>query len=307
MRHKRVFWILIGNVNTGSSRIHGYNVHKSLLAKGIKSKILKEGSKPLKFKEKLKILFLLKKGDLIIFQKRKEFSLRKLLFCLKLKKVKIAFIDCDLPKCNDSLVHYFDYIIVSSKSLLKLYKEHHPTKKIFYVPDAVEHFIIKKPIFNKKIIFFGWLTDFRIKKISSLKEIIEPLGWEIYTMSNNSKADIIWNNWSDFETFKIISQHSVSLIVVDGEASSKYKSANRVLQSQAIGNIVLCSDIESYREVINNGENGYICSTNNEWKNALNQILDINIRDKIIGNGYNTAQKYKMDEIVLMWILHLEL
>ncbi|EMY80811.1 glycosyltransferase [Psychroflexus gondwanensis ACAM 44] len=307
MKHKRVFWVLIGNENTGSSRIHGHKVHQALLRKGIKSKILKQGNSTLTLKKKIWMLLFLKKGDLLILQKRKELSLRKLLSLLKFKRVNIAFIDCDLPKCDDSLVKYFDYIIGTSKNLFQLYQRHHPQKKVRYIPDAVEYFEKKKYIHNKKAIFFGWLTESRIEKINSLKKLFESLGWEIHTMSNNPQADIKWNDWKKIETFEIISQYSASLIAVDDDMLSKYKSSNRVLQSLAVGNIVLCSDIEAYREVIVEGENGFICSSALEWKNALNQISDQNKRNKIIERGYETAQNYTMDKVILKWIYYLEL
>ncbi|WP_179376473.1 glycosyltransferase [Winogradskyella wichelsiae] len=309
MQHKRVFWMLVGGKNTGSSRIHGYNVHEALLQKGISSKIIHRGNRKLTRKQKLRLLIILKKGDLLILQKRKDIDLSRLLHLLKIKGVHIAFIDCDLPKCEDSLVKYFDYIICTSTELTQLYQSKHPYKNITYIPDAVEYFALNlpTPVSNKKAIYFGWLTEARLQNIESLKLLFKTLEWGICTMSNNEKADIQWFNWRDKETFDIISKHSVSLIPVDNEEASKYKSANRVLQSLAIGNIVLCSDITSYREVINNGENGFICTSPEEWLSALNEISNQDRRDDIVKKGWETAQNYCMDKIIMNWISFLNL
>src|SRR5690606_6397136 len=94
MRHKRVFWMLVGDKNTGSSRIHGYNVHEALIKKGVQSKILNKSPRKLTKKEKIKIFFNLKRGDLLILQKRKEISLKNLLYYLKIKGVRIGRASC---------------------------------------------------------------------------------------------------------------------------------------------------------------------------------------------------------------------
>jgi|SRR5690554_2934924 len=307
MRHKRVFWILVGDKNTGSSRIHGYNVHEALIKKGIQSKIQYNSTRALTRKEKLKLLLFLRKGDLLILQKRKELSLKKLLRYLKLKGVKIAFIDCDLPVCDITLVQYFDYIICPSIRLTELYKSKYPKKNIVYIPDAVEYFANNVPSYNKKAIYFGWLTEDRRKKIEDLKTLFKTVGWNVFTMSNKKEADIPWFNWRDEERFNIIGQYNVSLIPVVEDEASKYKSANRVLQSLALGNIVLCGDINAYREIIINGDNGFICSTPDQWLDALKQISNENKRDEIIKKGLETAENYSMDKIILKWISFLQL
>lgn len=307
MKHKRVFWMLVGGRNTGSSRIHGYNVHEALIKKGVQSKILSNSPRKLTKKEKIKIFFNLKRGDLLILQKRKEISLKNLLYYLKIKGVSIAFIDCDLPICDNSLVQYFDYIICPSKSLTELYKSNHPEKEVIYIPDAIEYLSETVPSYNKKAIYFGWLTEDRRNRINSLRTLFKTVNWDIVTMSNKEDSDIPWYNWSDEERFDVIGQYCVSLIpVVDDEASS-YKSANRVLQSLALGNIVLCGDIAAYREIINNGENGYICSSPDQWIKALEEISDQKNRDQIIRNGIDTAKDYTMDKIILQWITRLKL
>lgn len=306
-QHKRVFWLLVGNKNTGSSRIHGYNVHKALLAKGIRSKILKQGTAKFSRKEKIKILLSLKKGDLLVLQKRKELYLKNILRLLKFKGVSIAFIDCDLPVCDPLLTKYFDYIICTSKKLTKLYAEKYPEKKIAYVPDAVEYYNKKQISFEKKAIYFGWLTDSRIKKIQFLKDLFKQYDWDVFSMSNKEKADIVWKKWYDEETFQIISNYAVSIIPIDDVNAAKYKSANRVLQSLALGNIVLCGDIEAYREVINHGENGFICSSTEDWVKALSCITEDSKREQIIEKGYETAKKYSIDKIILLWISFLNL
>ena len=301
MNEKRVFWILIGGKNSGSARIHGYNIHDAFLKNGINSTILHQSGRELSFKKQLKIIFSLKKNDLLILQKRKEPSIKRMLFLLKIKKVKIAFVDCDLPVCDKRLVRYIDYIICASNALSKLYKKKYPQKKIKYIADAVEYFTENFSEYNHKAIYFGWLTEERLEIIEALKKIFTAFGWEIITMSNRNNPDIQWEDWSSEKTFQIIGEHTVSLIPIDSNELSQYKSANRVLQSLALGNIVLCGNIESYREVIINNYNGFICSKPSDWENALIEISDEYKRNKIIENGFETAQNFKMDNIILKW------
>ena len=307
MSVKRVFWILVAGKNNGSSRIHGHNIHNAFLKKGINSTILHQSSRELSFKNQLRIIYSLNKNDLLILQKRKETSIKSMLFLLKIKKVKIAFVDCDLPICDKGLVRYFDYIICASKALSKLYKEKYPQKKVKYITDAVEYFAKSTHKYNRKAIYFGWLTKDRIKEIEALKKVFSASGWEIITMSNKNNPDIEWKDWSSVKTFQIIGEHTVSLIPIDSNESSQYKSANRVLQSLALGNIVLCGNIASYREVIIDNYNGFICSKPADWENALIEISNEYKRKKIIENGFETAQNFKMDNIILKWMNFLQI
>jgi len=306
MKYKRVFWILIGGENTGSSRIHGHNVHKAFMKKGIDSNILHQGSRDLTIKQKIKLILKLKKKDLLILQKRKDLSFKNLLFFLKLKGVKVAFVDCDLPICHGNLVNYFDYIICASRNLSELYREKFPNKKVKYIPDAVEYFNNEVSNYNQEAIYFGWLTEERTKMLKSFKALFKSCGWKLKTMSNRNNPDILWTDWKNDETYKIIGQHCASLIPVDSSNSAQYKSANRVLQSLAIGNVVFCGDLESYKEVIENGKNGFICSNDQDYIDALQVISDESKRNEIIANGYLTAKDFTMDKIILEWISFLK-
>lgn len=307
MRHKKVFWLLKGSKSNGSSRIHGHNIHEALIKHGIKSRILHQANEKLGLRLKLWMLFFLGRKDLLILQKRKESTLLRLLSLLKLKGVRIAFVDCDIPICEDSHVKYFNYLICASNSLSDLYRDKYPDKNVMYIPDAVEYFSDKAPMYNKKAIFFGLLTEARINIIDSLRQSINNIGWELHTISNTHRADIEWYEWENHEVYKKINDYCVSLIPVDNSNKSKYKSSNRVLQSLALGNIVLCGDIESYREVIVDGVNGFICSDEDDWVNALKKISKPELRKKIIAEGFDTAQKYSMDKIILNWIEFLDL
>lgn len=307
MKHSRVFWFLVGNNNTGSSRIHGFNIHNALLKKGIKSKIFKQSLSSLSIKEMLWMSIYLRKGDLLILQKLKDFSQLYFLSFLKIKGVHIVFVDCDLPICSPNMAKRCDYIICTSKKLYQLYYKSYPEIKIRYIPDAVEYFIKKQKKYSKRAIYFGWLTASRQKKINDLKNIFYNNGWQIITMSNKKSADIFWKSWNKKKTYNIISEYCVSVIPIDDSKISKYKSVNRVVQSLALGNIVLCDDIESYKEVIKDGLNGFICKTPSDWETVLNKLSNEDFRNKIIREGYKTAEQYEINKIVYEWIEFLEI
>lgn len=307
MKHKRVFWMLVGNENTGSSRIHGYNIHNALLKKNIYSEVLLGYNRKITFKKILKLVLYLKSNDILIVQKIENPSLTNLLKLLKIKGVRLAYIDCDLPVLNKTQVKYFDYIICPSKKLQKLYQNTYPKKNILFIPDAVEYYIKTPPPYNKKAIYFGWLTNERLDLLNSLKSEFLKHNWEIVTMSNREKADVKWKDWHSEATFEIINDYCVSVIPIDSSESAKYKSANRVLQSLALGNIVLCGDIDSYNEVIEHGENGFICNKPEDWADALHKISKTEIREKIIKKGYEVAEKYHIDNVVEMWISNLDI
>ncbi len=313
-----VGWILCGNENVGSSRIHGINLHKGLLELKINSYLVQ---KPYGYIEYLslsiidKLLIRLSRMDVVIFQRVHDQQAIHFNKALQNKGTITGFFMADIY--NSDILHSVDFVLSPSVFLKKtLLKDGVPSEKIFVLPDAIEtspslkkSFNIDNSDQNKKInlIWVGaeghWHTlkpIFRLLKTNKqLKNI------ELLTISNHQDANIRWNLDSVWDH---ILECDIAIVPVDlSKPESLVKSNNRVTMFMALAMPVVCSPLPSYLEVIKHRENGYIAHSDEEWVNSLLELSNIEIRKKI-GNAAHSFvhDEYSIEKTAkkLLSILH---
>jgi hypothetical protein len=128
--------------------------------------------------------------------------------------------------------------------------------------------------------------------------------WQLITISNWPDADYPWSD----RAYELISQ--ADAVVVPSFANDDWalsKSANRVLQSMALGVPVLASPIPSYKETIVNGINGFLCENENDWIENLVCLTDETRRRQMSQTAYEyVSQRFSLAEIGPIWIDTLE-
>lgn len=116
-----------------------------------------------------------------------------------------------------------------------------------------------------------------LKNGEFLRPILTELGMDYVTMSEWPEHDIKWdkNTWLGhlLEADIIVCPQNVQ--------AQPAKSNNRVTQAMSLGKPVICSPLPAYLEVVKNTENGFICTTPDEWKTALQALSNQALRKKI--------------------------
>ena len=311
-----LYWILIGNKNTGSSRIHGWNVHKKLTKLGYNSNILVSPipwmeDLPFSFEKYKRYFQFIRPKDILIIQKVFGHNTVKLIQYLKLRGVKIFFLDCDLP-LKTEIVQYVPNLITPSKRLLSEYRTIvSKIENFYYLPDCPEFYInnsFKRQRGKYTCAWFGYYSEDKWNDFLELKKLItDRIGhkWNVISISNDHRADIFWRRKS-YKT--IISKcDAVIFPVIKRDLYSQMKSSNKVLQTMALNVPVLASPLDSYEEIIINGFNGFICRNDDDWIEALMKMEDQNESFIIRSNGYVTAKKFSLDVVIYDWINTLEL
>ena len=314
----RVFWLLSGGINIPSSRIHGFNIHRQLLELGYSSTILFHFERnlynlPIKPTQFKRFLGIFSSNDSLVIQKFKDpHTLAFILFLKKnIPQLRIVFIDCDLP-ISQNIAENVDILICPSQYLCQKY-QNSGIKNVTYIPDSPEKFDpdnlkgqrSKKEKF--KGVWFGVSTPKRWADIQNLKNQIilnSEINWKLETITNHPQADYPWSLdvYSELKNYD-----AVFIPCFNPTEAEKVKSANRLLQSMALGIPVLSSPIPAYLEIIVNQKNGFICYTKDDWLSALKQLENQTFSNKIRKNAFTTSQSYQLKKIIPQWIETLSL
>lgn len=131
-----------------------------------------------------------------------------------------------------------------------------------------------------------------------LRDVIEEAGYEIILCTEWDNATHPWtvDGWAD-----VMNECDVVLCPqrVDVQPA---KSSVKATVAMALGLPVLCSPLQAYKEIIKDGENGFICDTKEEWKEALIKLKDCNLRKKIGQAGKASVIDYSLPAITSQWI-----
>lgn len=306
----KAIWVFIGSREVGSSRIHGYNIHKKLKELGYNSHLLYEPAgwldKYILNKQEPKLIKALNPNDVFILQKIKTPDYIPLVKKLKAKGVKTVFIDSDLP-IPKFYLDCFDTIICPSKYLKEIYEKHgfRNVVELIDIPEVTKWEETKK--FKKKCVWFGQSSGNKWNEVEYIKNIFTEynIRWSFETISNTSLATHKWN----CNSYNKIAEFDAVLIPVLEKDfdKTKVKSSNRVLQSMALGVPVLAHEIPSYGEIIKSKENGFLINQDEEWSSFLKLLEDETYRETIRNNAYQTSLKYKIDNYITEWIKTLSL
>lgn len=308
-----VRWILSGNKDRPSSRIHGFNVHEALCKKGVASVIDWHPSKYIKdipfgsIRSKLYVR-LIGKNDIVIIQKAKGKRTVNLLKLLKKRGIYTVYVDCDIPVKEKEASHA-RHIILTSKYLVERYRERFPEKRIDFIDDASELFISPEKKVNAnptKAVWFGFAGTQKWKSYLELKAKVNiwkrdgEISTVLRSVSDSKDADYQWTN----DALQLISSFDFATIpLFFDNPMSLGKSSNRVVQAMALGMPVLASPLPSYREVIKDGYNGFLCSTDQDWLSAIKKMEDPKTLKEMSLNAYLFASShYRIEHIVDEWI-----
>ena len=307
----QIYWILAGNEELGSSRIHGLNIDRKLKQLKYNSRVIIAPEPwmddlPFDYIKYKKYFDFIKADDILIFQKVLGRNALKLINFLLSKSVRIFYVNCDLPLRQEYISEKMGIISPSKK----LYNEYlsimSGNTNCIYIPDCPEYFLqtkLNKKKTKLKCVWFGYYENKRWADYEFLKQLIKNNfngTWELISISDTEKADYQWKRKS---SLKIISKcDAVVIPIFNKNENAGMKSANKVIQAMALNVSVLASPIDAYEEVIINGFNGFICHNEEEWIKNLTILQDPDIRESIRNGGFETAQKYKLDLIINNWI-----
>jgi glycosyltransferase involved in cell wall biosynthesis len=244
-----------------------------------------------------------RRGDTVIFQKVSGFATQSLLSEFKRIGVRTIYIDSDLPlKAREAALA--DVTVCSSARLCELYRDA-GVINVHYIPDAIERSTPPRTLESTglplRCIWFGHAWPDRWEEVQKLRLLLErEVGdCNVVTVADCDMADLKWKLPTAWEWVEAC---DIAVFPTPRDSASLVKSSNRVVQAMALGLPVLASPMPAYADVIRNGRNGFLCSSPEEWCEAVNRLKDPRVRNRMACTAYRYATRaFSMTCIGRQW------
>ncbi len=303
-KHPKIGWILLGNQNVGSSRIHGINIHNYLQKRGVRSVILQsnQGMVPrLTLTESECASVLSSDIDILIFQKVFDESAIDFARAAARENIKTIFLQSD--KIETAMIKIVDQLVVTSDFLQRYYEKHFNVRSTV-IEDAIE---VDTGVFkmhsDKKpqIIWVGHKDNWKTLEIvfEALNELDNSC-YRLKTISNHPDAMVQWNLNTVADE---ILTGDIAVIPTFRDDWALAKSNNRLTMFMSLGIPVVASDIPAYHKIINNGVNGFLAENKEDWIKYLFHLKDPELRTRIAARARrDVIPNYSIDVIGNRWL-----
>ena len=169
-----------------------------------------------------------------------------------------------------------DYIVCCSTYLAdeerKVYKD-----RVTVIRDPLEEFPVTHNVIYErdklKVVWSGMGGNALLVE-AAIKPVIESLGMEYVELSNRPESNILWDkeDW-----FLHMASCDICICPQDHWAFPA-KSNVKVTTAISLGLPVICSPLQSYLEIIEDGKNGYLAFTLEDWGRYLLHLRSPDLR-----------------------------
>jgi len=291
-KNLRVGWILNGTPNAASSRLIGYNMHSYFTAQGISSKILFAPREQLIESLPLTIaridkLLASNINVLVIVKILRGDTLEYLLAACKRKNIKIIYAFCDEPV--PILLDNAEVLIAPSSHYRSILSKAH-VAKLNISFDGFDHDrnLVKTHTGLHKA-NLCLVTSQSADSVPCIKRLPKNIRLNVIGPSPKLQRQYFshsavfkktpyrlkYINWSLKTVARNILKCDIGVIPWDTIGRAQLiKSSNRLVMLMALGMPTIVSPLPSYREIIKQGENGFIAQTPEEWEKYIILLRD---------------------------------
>jgi glycosyltransferase involved in cell wall biosynthesis len=228
--------------------------------------------------------------------------------------------------CSRFLAECADMIVCASQYLMKRY---HPlNNNCFWIPDlidavgsgrngraqrgsAADEVVIVWTGHRDNVRYLAQvikpLMEMSKKHSIMLKVITSETGDSVYPTIEKLKAllpsvKIHFVKWTRDTCFDELKQSDIAIAPLFNDEFCKSKSENKLITYMQAGLPVIASPIPAYENVIRSGYNGYLASTNEQWGDALEQLIeDGDLRHTIGARGKSVCRYFEEENVLSMW------
>lgn len=130
-----------------------------------------------------------------------------------------------------------------------------------------------------------------------LRPVIEEAGYDLVVITEWDNATIKWNpkTWPQ-------DLCNCDVVLCPQRADVQPAKSNvKATTAMSLGLPVIGSAIQSYREVIEHGKNGYLAQDLKGWKAALEELKDPKVRERVGRSAKGSVSAYSLDAIARNW------
>jgi len=206
------------------------------------------------------------------------------------------------PEKTNDIIELCDQIIVGNEYLAEHASNYN--QNISIIPSTIDlNFYQCKKHEEKERICIGWTGSFSTIKhfetvVPALLEIKEKYADKVYfkvigdpNYENESLGikGVLWNSKTEVAD---LSELDIGLMPLPDNEWSQGKCAMKGLQYMALGIPAIMSPVGVNKEIIQDGENGFLASGKNDWVEKISLLFDNLILRKSVGEaGRKTVEK----------------
>jgi glycosyltransferase involved in cell wall biosynthesis len=179
----------------------------------------------------------------------------------------------------DKVMRYSSYVIAGNSYLAKRANAA-GAKKIEIIPTVIDlkkyESCLKK---NDQNFIVGWIgSPSTFKYVRMIEDVLEELvsqydiqihilgsGFEKLNLDKNVK----YIEWSEAKEIECISQFDVGIMPLENTPWEKGKCSYKLIQYMGCGKPVVASDVGMNKQVVENGKNGFLVNSKNEWLDKI--------------------------------------
>ena len=207
----------------------------------------------------------------------------------------------------DKLVKHANGIIVANDFLLKKVKP--LNANLIKIPTTIDLEDYSETIEKNKVFSLVWIgTPVTYRYIESHAEIFRELAtkieYELCIIASEALkiraldgVNMKFVEWSPESEIYYLKQAHVGIMPLDNDAFSQGKSAFKLIQYLASGIPLVGSPVGENNRVIQEGENGYLVSTEEQWIDNIELLYrDDVLREQLAENSQKDAYNYSIQK-----------
>ncbi|HRH44216.1 MAG TPA: glycosyltransferase [Pyrinomonadaceae bacterium] len=185
-------------------------------------------------------------------------------------------------KKTDAICRLSTSVTVGNAWLAEYARKHN--KNVTIIPSSVDtDFFVPMEKETRQKVIVGWTGSSTSQThlemyVPLLREISQKLPIELHVHSDRSPnledVPFVWHKWSADTEVEIISDFDIGIMPMPDDEWSQGKCSMKALLYMSLGVPTVCSDIGMNREVVSNGENGFLAKTNEDWFEAIKTLVE---------------------------------
>lgn len=191
-------------------------------------------------------------------------------------------------KFNESLQSYNRFIVASDYLKQRVLEENRSISKedICFIPTCVDYDQVKPKFYpsNSSELTLGWIgSDNNYDQLFSILPVLEDLS-DTYKFKlliiggsqpkNKTKINIEFSKWSLESEIDDLLKIDVGLMPLLKSDESLGKGGFKLIQYMGLGIVAVATPITINNEIVDQGINGYLAESNEEWTEILKSILN---------------------------------
>jgi len=209
---------------------------------------------------------------------------------------------------TNKIISYANYVIAGNAYLAEYAKMYN--KNVIVIPTTINNYYhsVKKKKNDESVVKIGWTgsltTNKHLEMILPVLAKIKMLygnAIEILMISNkqikNDQIDLKFIAWTQKSEIEDLSQFDIGIMPLPDDEWAKGKCGFKGLQYMALEIPTIMSPVGVNTEIIQDGINGFLARTENEWLEKLSLLIESKeLRERVGKAGRKTVEeKYSVD------------